>query len=422
MSHPTPRSLAEIVTDGAIARADADAAFAAFLGRCEGVEFNRDGERMQVRFHRQSRSDVDASGAVVAEIHAGEWTWCSDVATDAAARFGISELTGTQPAGDSLFAAARTIHGCRPGFLAPMPGGETAVVCLDPPLPLGDTRTALITAAATPGILDDLPRALSGFAAIRGLDVRVESGIWSFSDGTSVRVRNGRLHDIIGGLDIDQIRSDAVLTSSESQMYLDAVLPGAVSTADPLRGLITLRTPDGTETSVKGVVLATITNDTWTWGWADPYISSAPGTAPCHLIREFGRRQGIPVFISPTVPLPLARDLDLVSASKPVLGRWYHTTVNLNPETWAIMIFADDSLVLPPSTIHTVSAVIDTIIDDRMPDRISAQRAVEAYSRFRGLGHEIQTGPPPSLLLNTVDGTVNVHFSTDDRVVRIGID
>ena len=417
MEHPAPRTLAEIVTDGTIACADADAAFTALIGRPGGIEFNRDGDRMEVRAARRRASDVSTTGTVVAEIRDGMWTWRSARAADAAARFGIPQLSGTWPATDDLLIAARTLHGCTPGLLAPMPDGTTAVVCLDPPQPMGDTRTALITAAGIPMAGEDLPRALTGFAAIRGLDVHVDGSVWSFSDGAAARVENGRLRDIAGGLDIDPVRADALLPSTESQMYLDATFPGATAVADPVLGLVTLETPEGSGMRTRGVVLATVTGDTWCWGWADRNISAAPGTADCHRIRDFGRREGIPAFVSPTLPLSLARELDLVSTAKPVLGRWFHTTAQLTADTWAIVVFSDRGLVLPAPTVPVVGAVIDTI---RGVDTggIDAHRAIAAYARHRGLGIPPGTGSRDSVALRAQDGTVTVHFSPDGRVMN----
>ncbi|MCK7675802.1 DUF6882 domain-containing protein [Corynebacterium pygosceleis] len=409
MEHPPPRSLAEIVTDGAIARADADAAFAAVLGDHAGIEFNRDGNRMQVRAVRNRDRDIDTTGTVVAEIRDGLWTWCSDTAAAAAERFGIPELTGAQPVSDDLVAAARTLHYCTPCFLAPMLDGCTAVVCLDPPQPTGDTRTAMITAATIPGCTGDLPRSLSGFAAIRGLDVTSDGSVWRFSDGTAVRVRDGLLRDISGGLDIDEIRADALLPSVESQMYLDARVPGATAAVDPHRGLVTLRDVDGAEAHARGVILATVTGDTWCWGWADRHIGRSPSTSACHRIRDFGRREGVPAFVSPTVPLALARELDLVSAAKPVLGMWYHATVQLDSDTWAVVVFADAALALPPPTVRAVEAVID-VVRDAVPDGVDGHRAIAGYARFRGL-RPLPTGDPGSVSLPVTDGTVTVRFS-----------
>ncbi|MCK7678035.1 hypothetical protein M0E84_08330 [Corynebacterium sp. CCM 9186] len=416
MEHPAPRTLAEIVIDGTIACADADAAFAAALGRTGGIEFNRDDDRMEVRAARHSAPDYSTTGTIVAEIRDGIWTWRSDRAAEAAWRFDIPQLSGSLPATDDLLAAARTLHGCTPGLLAPMPDGTTAVVCLDRPQPEGDTRTALITAAGTPLAGDDLPRALSGFAAIRGLDVHVDGSVWSFSDGAAARVENGRLRDIAGGLDIDPVRADALLPSIESQMYLDATFPGATATADSVQGLVTLSTPQGHRMQTRGVVLATVTGDTWCWGWADRSISATPGTADCHRIREFGRREGIPVFVAPELPLSLARELDLVSAAKPVLGRWFHTTVQFTADTWAVVVFADRGLVLPAPTVAIVGAVIDTVRGVDLGG-IDARRAVAAYSRFRALGGVPATGYPDSVPLRAQDGTVTVHFSPDGRVM-----
>ncbi|MBI9000013.1 hypothetical protein M0E87_06785 [Corynebacterium sp. CCM 9185] len=417
MEHPAPRTLAEIVADGAIACADADAAFVSSLRDTKGIDFNRAGDRMEVHAARHGAPDLATTGTIVAEIRDGIWTWCSDIVADAATRFEIPELSGPQAPSDELLAAARTLHGCTPGLLAPMSDGTTAVVCLDPPQPFGDTRTALITAAGTPGATDDIDRALSGFAAIRGLGVRVDGSVWHFSDGASARVENGRLRDIAGGLDIDQVRSDALLNSIESQMYLDAVFPGAAVTVDLEAGRITLRTPDGVVAPVQGTVLATVTGDTWCWGWADRNISATPGTTDCHQVREFGRREGIPVLVAPTLPLPLARELDLVSAAKPVLDKWFHSTVQFTADTWAIVVFTNRDLVLPPPTTAAVTAVINTIRGADLGG-IDASRAVAAYARFRNLGIRATPDSRDSVSLQTQDGTVTVRFSADGGVLN----
>lgn len=377
MQLPAPETLADVIADGAIAQADASAAFAASIGEVSSAQFTHGetpaGQRTEVIVSSRQSGTRTFAARPVATITGGDWTWLHDV------DFDIPELTGTQRAGDDVLSAARTLHGNAPALLVPGSTGATAVV-IETDLPQAPPRTALITGLASLPAGVDTHRALLGFAADRGLGLSVTGGRYDFSDGTTVTLVDGRVTDVSGGMTLDDVRADAFYHSVEHQFFLEGVLPDARVSADPARGTATVSTADATLTT-SATVLATVTGETWRWAWADRALRGTPGAAGALNLHRFGMDQGIPEFFTAELALAHARELKLHVAAKPVVHRWTHATVQLDEDTWAVLLLDDERLHLPEPSREAVAATLAR----PLPDGVDVRRAVASYARLRGL-------------------------------------
>lgn len=378
MQLPAPESLADLIADGAIAQADASALFAATIGEVKQVDFTHgdtsDGPRTEVIIHAGSGRHT-FHAIPVATIDAEQWTWLHHDS----APFDIPELSGTHPLSDALIAAARTLHGNAPALLVPGAGTTTAVIVETPP-PATPPRLALITGLAN--LPPDLERrrALLGFAAARGLGVRENGDQISFSDGTTVTLSDGRVTDISGGMTLAESRADAFYHSAEHQYFFQGVLPDARVSLDPAAGTAAVVSPAGQVTAA-ATVIATMTEHTWRWAWADQQLRHAQASQGAQSLHRFGMDQGIPELFTAELPLHRARELKLHVAAKPVVHRWIHATAPLAQGRWAVLLLDAPQLHLPAPSHSAVSATLNTT----PPAGLDIRRAVSAYAEFRGL-------------------------------------
>lgn len=364
MDLPVPASLSDVIADGALAQAAVDEAWRREFGQVSGVEFSGD----EVRIHRPGDAAVDVPGRLVATIRGGEWIW----ETPPSELPDIAELHGTQPVDDRLIAAARTLHGNVPVLLAPS-GDLTRVIAVGFRPSPGPVRESLVAGLAGVPAEIDIERSLLGFAASRGLGVRRSGDAVSFSDGTALTLVDGRVTHVSGGLTLAQVRADARYLSFEHQLLLVGRFPDAAVRVDIGRG--TALVADRVQATA--IIIATITDETWTWAWADPHL---PPTAAANL-RRFGLDQGIPEFFRPSVPLDRARDVALEEVAKPVLGIWTHAVTRLSETTSAVLLLDAPELRLPAPTDETVAATLQAPLDPAL-DR---DRALAAYRSRRGI-------------------------------------
>lgn len=409
MDLPHPRSLTDVITDGLIAQADTDVAFRAGHGQVTGVEFTAPAPTeaefdaaVDVRLHHRTGSPTTARGIRLAMIREGSWTWLTDRTTG----FDIPELQEPQTASDDLLRAARTLVGNIPVLLAPHGDGTASVIALPLPLPTGAVRTALINGLTVLDEHRDVRRALLGFAAARGLGIRERGEEILFSDGTRLTLRDGRVTHLRGGLNLEQVRADALYLSAEHQLLLDGRFPSARLTLDLGRGTATLVSATGAEMSVGARVVATVTAGTWTWAWADRNLTGSPTALAAAGLRRFGVDHGLPALFRPSLPADEAQRLGLMDVVKPVSGMWTDLTVPLSPETTGIVLLEAEQLRLPTASTQAVAATLQAPV----PPGLDLQRALRSYAEHRGLD-----------LVPASDGAVLVLPTTGERVtVTIG--
>lgn len=366
MQLPHPSTLAEVIADGAIVQAD----ISATLGRIDQVELVRgEAAEVQVILHRHGEHPRQHPAQIVAEIRQDRWRWLSP-----AEDFAIPELHGEQEASESLIAAARTLNRNAPVLLAPGPGEVTWVVSLQGEFRQRSPRLALVTGLGQLPAGADLHRALLGFAAARGLGVRLEEQEVSFSDGTTLLLDDGRVTRVLGGLSLAEIRADAHHLSTEHQLLLEGTLPAAASAFH--EGQVVLTSSTGASIRAEVDIIALVEDDTWTWAWADATFAS-PRVGE---LERFGIDHGIPELFTPSLPLGEARQRQLWVAAKPVLHRWTHTTIP-HGRGYAVLLIDAPELRLPAPTFNAVQATLA----QELPPGLDPHRARGAYARARGL-------------------------------------
>jgi hypothetical protein len=374
MDLPSPTSLADLRTDGALLQTDVDATWHSTMGTVTGVEFTGD----TARVHRRAGTR-DLPATEVARIVDGRWEWSRRYDLD------IPELHSPQPASDELIDAARTLHGNVPVLLAPSADG-TRVFAVDfRPVP-GPVRSALTLGLAGIDPLFDARRALLAFAAARGLGVRTDAGNVSFSDGTTVTFDGDLPVDVSGGMTLDDVRADAHYFAAEHQLLLAGTFPGLQLRLDIGRGRALLS--DRLEATALPV--ATVTGDLWTWAWADPNLPPSPEAN----LRRFGMDNGIIDFVRPRIPQERAQRLGLVDAVKPILGLWTHAFTALNQETTGVVLLDAPALRLPGPDAPTTRAAVAATLQAPLDPALDQVRARSAYAQRRGITGELPGTPP----------------------------
>jgi hypothetical protein len=360
MDLPAPTSLTDLRTDGALAQADTDAAWAREMG-ASGVEFTGGTARVGAR---------DLPVTEVARITDGRWEWSRHHDLD------IPELHAPQPASDELISAARTLHGNVPFLLAPSAGATRVLALGFRPGP-GPIRSVLTMGLAGLDPLLDARRALLSFAATRGLEVRSSAESFDFSDGTQVFFEGDLPVAVSGGMRLTDVRADAHFFAAEHQLLLNGTLPDLRVKLDIPRSRALLNE----QVETVALIVATVTGDTWTWAWAD---SNLPPT-PAANLRRFGIDNGIIDLVRPRLPLDRARRLGLADAVKPVLGIWTHAFVPLNEETTGLVLLDAPALRLPGPDAPTTPAAVEASLQAPLDPALDPHRARAAYARLRGV-------------------------------------
>lgn len=361
-----PTSLADVVSDGALVQPNVDAAWRAQFGAfADGVEFSG----TQVRLHRHAGGPVDLEAIPVATISGGEWTWISPLGEE----LDVPELRGTVPASDQLIAAARTLHANSPVLLAPTPT-ETHVVAVRFATTLAPVLPALSLGLADMPEDTDVRRALRGFATAYDLDTDEADNEVTLSDGTRVTLVDGRVAAISGGMSLAEVRADAFYLAVEHQLLVEGRFPEGLRVEPTIAHSTALLNGS---IPAQAIVVATVTDDVWTWGWADPNL---PPTSAANL-RRFGLDNGIPELFRPQMPAMEAHRLGLVDAVKPILGWWTHSIVRLTEHTVGIVLIDAPEVHLPAPSDAAIAATLQT----PLPEGLDAVRAEAAYRQRRGL-------------------------------------
>lgn len=371
MEIPLPTSLIDVITDGALGQTCIDQAFAAQLGRVTGVEFNLSDDKTtaQVRINKASGAPFDTTGEVIAWINNQEFEWVSTRGED----LGLPELQGIQPLNDDLITAARTLYNNAPAFIAPMRDGRRALVAINHTPKLVDIRRTLIEGLPTLKPDTNLKRALSSFAAFRELGIRFDDNRISFSDGTSLLLRGGKVIEIAGGLSMRDVRADAAFMSAEHQLLFDAISSSHNVTFDPHTNLATV----ANEHQVRAIPLAVIDGTRWVWSWS---LKELNGQTTEGLAR-FGFDNGLLLLTNAEILAEEATAFNLIDVAKQVLNTWTHTIVQQPDGTGIVVLLDHPRLHLPPAS----RAAVEATLYHQLPGDIDARRAVAAYAAHRQL-------------------------------------
>ncbi|MDO5373781.1 MAG: hypothetical protein Q4F10_10045 [Corynebacterium glutamicum] len=371
MEIPLPTSLIDVITDGALGQTCIDQAFAAQLGRVTGVEFNLSDDKTaaEVRINKASGSPFDTTGEVIAWINNQEFEWVSTRGED----LGLPELQGIQPLDDDLITAARTLYSNAPAFIAPLRDGRRVLVAINYTPKLVDIRRTLIEGlqALKPGT--DLKRALTSFAAFCELGIRFDDNRISFSDGTSLLLRGGKVIEIAGGLSLRDVRADAAFMSAEHQLLFDAISSSHNVTFDPHTNVATV----ANEHQVHAIPLAVIDGTRWVWTWS---LKELNGQATEGLAR-FGFDNGLLLLTNAEILAEEATAFNLIDVAKQVLNTWTHTIVQQPDGTGIVLLLDHPRLQLPPAS----HAAVEATLYHQLPGDIDARRAVASYATHRQL-------------------------------------
>lgn len=348
----SPTSVSEVAQDGLIRRRWVDAQLAEMLGDITATEVNQVAdEEFQVRHGRRRGADLTFAATRVARVTAEGWEWTSSRMQEAAEVFGIPELWGTHPEQLDFQGAVRTLHDGAPVLRA-----LGSILVVHVPVPAGN---ALLGAAGIGG------RPLDGYCAMHGMP--------------EVTCRDGVVYDLPTGLLLDDLRADAAFLSHEHQLLFDAIVPPHPGILDLSRGIAHFQTPRGPLTATAQVI-ATVTDNKWTWAWADPYLPPRSAFA----LHEFGASNALPILCTPRLPLNVAQKWDAEKIAKPILGVWTHAFIPLNPQTYAVTLLSHPSLALPAPRPAVVQQVVATPLDPVVP----RERALGFYCAARRLRRE----------------------------------
>lgn len=376
-----PTSLTDIATDGVLAQHDVDATTETVLGPVESVEFSGaapDDDTLDalvdLRISRAGRRPEVASGTRAAIIRDGQWHW----RTARIDSFDVPALLEVQPADDLHLRVTRTLFGNAQVFLAPHKDGSCSVVALNGTLPTSPLSPALVQGVAAMNPEVDLYRAITSFAASRGLGAqRSEDGI-TLSDGTQIVIRNNAVTSVGGGITFDDVYADGVLTSIESRLFFGSRYPQAHVIPNLATGRALIQPQGQPPFEVAMQVIATRTGDQGTWAWADQSLAGSPAMQAATAVRRFARDNGIPQLLRPHFSPELIDDYLVVAA--PITGLWTPATVYLAPETSGYVLLSGPQLVLPQATQEAVDATVA-----RLPHTVERERALVAYARSRAV-------------------------------------
>ncbi|MCZ9308811.1 DUF6882 domain-containing protein [Corynebacterium uberis] len=372
-----PSTLSELLIDGAAAsaegRADLERRFGAVTSFAATGPSAADpalDAPVDLRIN-----DAPATGVRLAEIAEGTLTWRT-------ARINASplpELHTPQPLSDALIAAAGTIMAGAPVVLSPRRDGSAMLVAIT-----GDflrrgayPRQALIAGLAQyPQV-----RTVLGYAALRGFEVTEQPDAVVVHTTPRITVTldaSGTPEQVLTETPYPTVRladmaADAAYLSAEHQLFYEGVFPG-------VRPSLDLGTNQARLGGIRAsaTVVATITRQTWTWGWADESLPPAARQASAGL-RRCGYDTGIVVLARPQLPLELAQRWDLPATIKPVLGVWTHAALPLSPEVTAIVALSAPQLRLPQPT----TAAAEATLAAELPAGADPTRAWHAYEQAR---------------------------------------
>lgn len=403
-----PETLTDVCSDGLFLAAAHDLHWRHRFGTLYRVEYNfhvysahgitgaSPDIAVDVRLHTDTGIH-DVSGTRVAQIHPDStWQWLTDAARD----LEVPQLHGSVPSAapapeadnghpsvphGQLLAAARTLVGGAPVFIAPptRTGRPEAVIALNldfpriaAPLGLDDIIVAGLQRPAD-GL--DESRAIAALQTMTGLQIahRHVDGQLSWWGPAAVP---GHPHpaDASVRVDIPRLYTDAFYMAREVELLWEGRFDAGEEFELDLRsGLATCQTRTGVFSS-PAHLLATVTDETWTWAWADANLGGLPVQQRARALRDFGRAQHLAALLRPSLPAQQAGAMALAHAAMPVLRLWHLQEVELTPETSALVLLEQPAL---PALREDVAAAV---LATPTPRGIGKQEAEVAYLRLRG--------------------------------------
>lgn len=359
MNFHAPTTVSEVAADGLVRQRWVDSLIPQLIGPVVATEVSHTSDHdAEVRFGRQHGPDLTFPATRVANVTEDGWQWTSLSMQEAAERFNLPELWGSVGEEHPDFiGAARTLHGGMPILRATMPGGDTAILAVWLTLPPHGPETPLLTAAGLSG------RPVDAYLA---------------TNPTEAILRDGALYDLPGNMLLDDIRADAWHLSAEHQLLYDALVPHPGTYLDLATGCAHLTTTRG-PLSANATVVATVTDDQWTWSWADPHLVRTPHAHAGQQLLEFGQHQLLPALCTPTLPVKCAQQWNLDIVVKPILRSWTHAFIPITADTYAVTLLSHPELQLPPLTPEVRAAVLA----QNVPAPLSAERAQQFYDAAR---------------------------------------
>lgn len=391
-----PETLTDVCSDGLFLAAAHDLHWRHRFGALHRVEYNFHAYSahgisgaspdiaVDVRLHTDT-GIYDVSGTRVAQFHPDStWQWLTDAARDLEVPQLHGAVTAEVPKGQ-LLTAARTLVGGAPVFIAPptRAGRPEAVIALNldfphiaAPLGLDDI---IVAGLQRPADRLDESRAIAALQTMTGLQIahrHVDGQISWWGPAAVPGHPQPAKH--APRVDIPRLYSDAFYMTREVELLWEGRFDdGADFELDLRGGLATCRTRAGMFSS-PAHVLATVTDDTWTWAWADAHLKGLPVQQRARALRDFGRAQHLAAFLRPTLPAQQACAMALAHAAMPVLGLWHLQEIELTPETSALVLLEQPAL--PPLREDVAAAVLAT----PTPRGIGKQEAEAAYLQLRG--------------------------------------
>ncbi|MCG7455079.1 DUF6882 domain-containing protein [Corynebacterium tuberculostearicum] len=378
--------------DARFIQAGVNAAFQDRIGEATDVEFNFLGpsagdsegsyatdQLVEVRVS-SAQHVADFRGVRLAVIAAGTWHWT----TAATEHFADLPQSGTVPADiDQMVAYASLIVGNMP-VLRTQQGEHVAIVAVDFH-PYLDFRQTLLRGLQHSNADMDEKRPALALARYLGMESTAEEPYLHFSDGTTVRFEQAspEVHKISGitpGLAAARVLEDAFYLSTESQMFFQGSFPDATVDLDVDKATATVSYRDGQMTA-NAVLIATISDEEFTWAWADPQLKDTAAARLAGNLARFGIDEAVPELVRPHLPLELARGHQLPHLALPILGIWTLAGTMLADARVGLVLLDAPQLHLPEPTPAATEATLAV----PPPAWINADRARAAYGSFRGV-------------------------------------
>ena len=378
--------------DARFIQAGVNAAFQDRIGEATDVEFNflgpSDGDSegsyatdqlVEVRVS-SAQHVADFRGVRLAVIAADTWHWT----TSATEHFADLPQSGTVPADiDRMVAYASLIVGTMP-VLRAQQGDHVAIVAVDFHPYLDFRQTLLHGLQHSSAEMDEKGPALA-LARYLDMESTEEEPYLHFSDGTTVRFEqtSPEVHKISGitpGLAAARVLEDAFYLSTESQMFFQGSFPDATVELDVDKATATVSYRGGQMTA-NAVLIATISDEEFTWAWADPQLKDTAAARLAGNLARFGIDEAVPELARPHLPLQLARGHQLPHLALPILGIWTLAGTTLADARVGLVLLDAPQLHLPEPTPAATEATLAV----PPPSWINADRARAAYGSFRGV-------------------------------------
>ena len=91
----------------------------------------------------------------------------------------------------------------------------------------------------------------------------------------------------------------------------------------------------GGQMTANAVLIATISDEEFTWAWADPKLKDTAAARLAGNLARFGIDEAVPELVRPHLPLPLARGHQLPHLALPILGSGRWRALRLPTPAWA---------------------------------------------------------------------------------------